>query len=119
MKQRGRLGVAALVLLLALGCASSSDSGLIQDGPVLRTIASDGSLVVEGRAFNLSEHALEAAQVEIAVRRDDRQPIVVVLPLGAGGRVGAFETVSFRVETGIRADASAEVSVTFAPGEAP
>ena len=111
--------LAALAIAIVAGCGGSGDLGLIQDGPVLRTIAADGTLVIEGRAFNLSEHALDAALVEIAVRRGERQPVVVTLPLGQAGKVGAFETVSFRIESGIRADASAEVSVTFVSGETP
>ncbi|MBK7975759.1 MAG: hypothetical protein IPK07_21625 [Deltaproteobacteria bacterium] len=115
MRSRGFVAALAMAALVAGGCAGSTDAGLLQDGPVLRTIAADGTLVVEGRAFNLSDRPLEGAQVVVTIRRDARPSMVVTAPLGEAGHVGAFETVAFRVETGIRVATSAQMSIGSPP----
>ena len=119
MNRRGILAALALLAIVAAGCAGTTHAGLLQDGPTLRPVAADGTMVVEGRAFNLSARPLDGAQGLITIRRDAEQPLVVMAPLGDGGHVGAFETVTFRIETGIRVLASAQTSIAFSALDAP
>lgn len=119
MRRSGFVAAAALAALVAGGCGGSTDAGLLQDGPMLRAAAADGTTVVEGRAFNLSDRPLEGAQVVVSIRRGAEPPLVVSAPLGEGGHVGAFETVAFRIETGERVAASAQMSIAFSVPDAP
>lgn len=119
MRWRAPLVALGLAALVAGGCAGSTDAGLLQDGPMLRTVAADGTLVVEGRAFNLSDRPLDGAQAVVTIRRGAEPALVVSAPLGEGGHVGAFETVAFRIDTGARVDASAQMSIGFTAPDAP
>lgn len=119
MRASAILTASSLAAAVLAGCAGSTDAGLLQDGPMLRTVAADGTVVVEGRAFNLSDRPLEGAQVVVTIRRDAGQPMVVTAPLGESGHVGAFETVAFRIETGIRVAASSQMSIGFSAPDAP
>lgn len=119
MRRRAIAVMVGLATLVGSGCAGSSDAGLLQDGPMLRTVAADGTLVVEGRAFNLGDRPLEGAQAVVTIRRGAEPALVVGAPLGEGGHVGAFETVAFRIETGIRVAPSAQMSIDFSTIDAP